>query len=121
MELTALKGIGDKTAEAFKRLGIFSAEDLICFYPRSYESFDKPKALYELEPGKIQTVEGVLTKDASVNRNDYCKCLSLRHDRQTAAFLVEFAVYKKQSERRHASCIQGQSLREKRQAHHGTA
>ena len=68
MELTALKGIGDKTAEAFKRLGIFSAEDLICFYPRSYESFDKPKALYELEPGKIQTVEGVLTKDASVNR-----------------------------------------------------
>jgi len=68
MELTALKGIGEKTAEAFKRLGIFSAEDLISFYPRSYESFDKPKALYELEPGKIQTVEGVLTKDASVNR-----------------------------------------------------
>ncbi len=68
MELTKLKGIGEKTAEAFNRLGIFSAEDLVRFYPRAYESFDKPVPLYELEPGKTMTVEGVLSKDASMNR-----------------------------------------------------
>ncbi len=67
MELTKLKGIGEKTAEAFNRLGIFSAEDLVKFFPRSYESFDKPVPLYELEPGKTMTVEGVLSKDASMN------------------------------------------------------
>ena len=67
MELTKLKGIGEKTAEAFNRLGIFSAEDLVKFYPRAYESFDKPVPLYELVPGKTMTVEGVLSKDASIN------------------------------------------------------
>ena len=67
MELTKLKGIGEKTAEAFNRLGIFSAEDLVRYFPRSYESFDKPVPLYELEPGKTMTVEGVLSKDASMN------------------------------------------------------
>ncbi|MDO4961783.1 MAG: DEAD/DEAH box helicase, partial [Eubacteriales bacterium] len=68
MELTALKGIGEKTAGAFNRLGIFSCEDLVRYYPRDYETFDKPSKLYELEPGKTYTVEGVLTKDASLNR-----------------------------------------------------
>ena len=68
MELTKLKGIGEKTAEAFNRLGIFSAEDLVRYYPRAYESFDKPVPLYELVPGKTMTVEGVLSKDAAVNR-----------------------------------------------------
>lgn len=68
MELTALNGIGEKTAGAFNRLGIFSAEDLVRFYPRAYESFDKPSPLYELEPGKLMTVEGILSKDAAVNR-----------------------------------------------------
>lgn len=68
MELTALNGIGEKTAGAFNRLGIFSAEDLVRFYPRAYESFDKPSPLYELEPGRIMTVEGILSKDAAVNR-----------------------------------------------------
>ncbi len=67
MELTKLKGIGEKTAEAFNRLGIFSAEDLVRYYPRSYESFDKPVPLYELAAGKTMTVEGVLSKDASIN------------------------------------------------------
>ena len=67
MELTELKGIGLKTAEAFNRLGIFSAEELVRFLPRSYECFEKPVPLYELEPGKVMTVEGILSKDASIN------------------------------------------------------
>ncbi len=68
MDLTELNGIGEKTAGAFNRLGIFSAEELVRYYPRAYESFDKPVPLYELEPGKVMTVEGVLSKDASINR-----------------------------------------------------
>ena len=68
MELTSLKGIGEKTAGAFNRLGIFTAEDLVRYYPRAYETFEKPAAIYELEPGRIMTVEGVLSRDASLNR-----------------------------------------------------
>lgn len=67
-ELTSLKGIGEKTAGAFNRLGIFSAEDLIGYYPRSYEEFAPPAAIGALTPGQTGTVEGVLQKAASVNR-----------------------------------------------------
>lgn len=59
-ELTTLRGIGKKTAEALKRLGIFSAEDLVWHYPRDYEIFETPIPIYQLENGKTGTVEGVL-------------------------------------------------------------
>ena len=67
-ELTSLKGIGEKTAAAFNRLGIFSAEELIQHYPRDYEVFEEPKPIYELTPGRIMTVAGVLQQDAVINR-----------------------------------------------------
>ncbi len=67
-ELTALKGIGEKTAGAFHRLGIYSAEDLIRYYPRDYEIFADPVPLYRLVPGQTATVEGVLQKAATLNR-----------------------------------------------------
>ena len=67
-ELTKLKGIGEKTAGAFSRLGIFSAEDLVRYYPRDYETFGAPVKLYEAVPGMVCAVEGILQKDASLNR-----------------------------------------------------
>ena len=35
--ITSLKGIGDKKALCFKKLGVFSLYDLISFFPRKYE------------------------------------------------------------------------------------
>ena len=68
MDLTALKGIGEKTAGAFNRLGIYRAEDLVRYYPRDYETFEAPVPLHQLTPGSTWTVEAVLTKDAALNR-----------------------------------------------------
>jgi len=68
VELTNLSGIGEKTAGALGRLGILCAEDLLYFYPRDYETYEVPKPIYELIPGKVHTVEGVLAKEATVNR-----------------------------------------------------
>jgi len=36
-----LKGVGDKTAELFKKLGLFSCNDLIHYYPRAYDKYEK--------------------------------------------------------------------------------
>ncbi|MDO4265754.1 MAG: ATP-dependent DNA helicase RecG [Eubacteriales bacterium] len=66
-ELTSVKGIGQKTAEALSRLGISDMEDLLGFYPRDYETFSAPKQLWQLEAGKLETAQGVLVKDASMN------------------------------------------------------
>ena len=66
-ELTSLKGIGPKTAEAFLRLGISDVQELLDFFPRDYEMQEPPKPLYQLENGRIETVSGVLLKEPSLN------------------------------------------------------
>jgi len=68
MDLTRLNGIGEKTAGVLGHLGIFCVEDLVGYFPRDYETYEVPKPIYELTPGKIQTVQGTLAKDATVNR-----------------------------------------------------
>ncbi|MDO4438352.1 MAG: ATP-dependent DNA helicase RecG [Eubacteriales bacterium] len=67
MKLTDIKGIGEKTAGVFSHLGIYSAEDLIKYFPRDYEKYESPVEIYKLKNGGIYTVEGVLSNDASVN------------------------------------------------------
>lgn len=40
--ITTIKGIGDKTAKLFNRLGIYSVYDLIHYFPRDYEMYAPP-------------------------------------------------------------------------------
>ena len=35
--ISSLKGIGEKTAKSFARLGITTVEELLDYYPRDYE------------------------------------------------------------------------------------
>ncbi|MGN0158117.1 MAG: ATP-dependent DNA helicase RecG [Brotaphodocola sp.] len=66
--ITVLKGIGEKTAELFKKLGIETMEDLIYDYPRAYDAYEEPVSIAHLREGQIQTVSGQLLKTASVRR-----------------------------------------------------
>lgn len=68
MKLTDIKGIGEKTAGAINRLGIFDGNDLVHYYPRDYETYGSPLPIYELRPGTVAAVEGTLAKDAVLNR-----------------------------------------------------
>ena len=38
--ITTMKGIGEKTAENFYKLGIYTIRDLLAFYPRSFMTFE---------------------------------------------------------------------------------
>lgn len=40
--VTTLKGIGEKTAALYAKLGIFTVGELMRYYPRSYERFEPP-------------------------------------------------------------------------------
>ena len=42
--ITSLKGIGEKTGRLFERLGIHTVDELLEYYPRTYDIFEKPGA-----------------------------------------------------------------------------
>ncbi len=55
--ITTLKGVGEKTAALFGRMGIYTVADLIDYYPRDYQVFLPPVKLSEAEPNQVTTVE----------------------------------------------------------------
>ena len=61
-EITKIKGISDKRAAMYNKLGIFTAEDLISFYPRDYINYTEPKNISEIENEEICVFKGEVTK-----------------------------------------------------------
>jgi len=55
--LTTLEGIGVKTAGRLRSLGVFTAEDLLFLFPRTYQDRTNPKKIPELVPGNFSTVQ----------------------------------------------------------------
>lgn len=52
-DIVNIKGIGEKTARSFYKMGIFTVNDLIHFYPREYEDWNCNNSIQELfEKGK---------------------------------------------------------------------
>lgn len=58
MKITALKGIGDKTAGLFHKLHIDTAEELVRYYPRDYECFAAPTDLSKAVLEEIAAISG---------------------------------------------------------------
>lgn len=55
--IRVIKGIGDKTAKLFERLGVQTVQELLEHYPRGYEEFDYPVAIAGLQEGMTSTIE----------------------------------------------------------------
>ena len=61
-EITYLKGIGEKKAKMYAKLGISTAEDLLCYYPKDYINFTDLKNICEIENGESCAFKGVVTR-----------------------------------------------------------
>lgn len=66
--ITSLKGIGEKTAGLFARLGVYTVEDLLHDYPRAYDAYEEPVPVGKLQENTTAAVAGQLLKTASVRR-----------------------------------------------------
>ena len=55
-----IKGIGEKTEKLFEKLNIYTAGDLLRYYPRGYDVYEEPVPVSEVEEGKICTVTGAI-------------------------------------------------------------
>ena len=51
-----LKGIGEKTAKLFYRMGIHNTEELLLHYPRDYQSFKQPGKIAQAQKGSEEPV-----------------------------------------------------------------
>ena len=60
--VTALKGVGERRAEAFARLGLRSLSDLLYFLPRRHDDYRQVCYIGKLEPGMQATVIGEVEK-----------------------------------------------------------
>lgn len=58
MEITALKGIGEKTAKLFGKINISTTEELLQYYPRDYEFFGEPAELLHASGDEVTVVSG---------------------------------------------------------------
>lgn len=63
-----LKGVGEKTAKIFEKLGIKTVGDLIRFYPRDYEKFEEVVPVSEIKKGEVCAVRVRITGTVNVKK-----------------------------------------------------
>lgn len=65
--VSTLKGIGEKTAKLFEKIGVVTLDDLLHYYPKGYDAFEEPRAIGELKEEEVGAVDGYLKSGASGN------------------------------------------------------
>ena len=58
--ISTLKGIGEKTAQLFGKLEIYTIGNLLKYFPRSYDVYEDPIPIKEVEEGHVVTVSGAV-------------------------------------------------------------
>ena len=61
-DITYLRGVGEKKAKMYAKLGICTVEDLLCYYPKDYIDFTELKNICEIENGESCAFKGVVTR-----------------------------------------------------------
>lgn len=59
-DIRFLKGIGEKKAEQFKKLGIFTVGDLLTFYPRNYEDWSRTLAINDATENETVAIKATV-------------------------------------------------------------
>ena len=79
--LQQLKGIGDKTARLFQKLHIDTVEQLLCYFPRDYETFHESVKISETITGRTKAVLGTVVGMPNVKKgakSDHYQCTHKR-------------------------------------------
>src|SRR5690606_7837649 len=61
---TAVKGVGDRMAESFHKLGVHTLNDLLYFLPRRYDDYTQLMSISKLRPNMLATVIGTVREAA---------------------------------------------------------
>lgn len=58
--VSVVKGVGERMAKTFEKLGVFTVGDLLFFFPRRYDDYTQLKSISRLEPFTQATVIGTV-------------------------------------------------------------
>ncbi len=64
-QITVLKGIGDKMAALFRRMGVQTVEELVRLYPRDYDRIEEVCRIVELKDNCRAVVRGTVCSGVS--------------------------------------------------------
>jgi len=81
--ITALKGVGDKTAALYHKLDIFTVDDLIRHYPRDYEEWRDIVKIGELRANQVHAVHAMVIsapQTVHIRKNMTITTLRVRDD-----------------------------------------
>ena len=63
-----IKGIGEKTAKLFYKVGIMTVGDLIEYYPRTYDVYEEPVSVLEARVLDFAAISGVIIATPTIKR-----------------------------------------------------
>lgn len=72
-----IKGVGPKTEQLFHKLGVYTVEDVLHYYPRTYEQFGDPVPLEDVTEGEVVTVAAYVKKRPEINLASPLKIITL--------------------------------------------
>lgn len=67
-QITKIKGVGEKAAQKFHKLGIETVNDLLDHYPRDYDTFAAPCPIGGVLEGQVVAIEATLSGLVEVKR-----------------------------------------------------
>lgn len=86
--ILCIKGIGEKTAAMYEKLGITTAGDLLRHYPKEYDEFGLPLTVEKLHAGEISTIEVTLSRAPALRMYNNMKIVICRMSDAKAAINV---------------------------------
>ena len=66
--LRELKGVGEKTEKLFQKIGITTAEELLRYYPRTYDIYEEPVEIASAEEDKIVSIRVTIATGIYINQ-----------------------------------------------------
>lgn len=66
--LRELKGVGEKTEKLFQKIGITTAEELLRYYPRTYDIYEEPVEIASAEEDKTVSIRATIATGIYINQ-----------------------------------------------------
>lgn len=66
--LRELKGVGEKTEKLFRKIGITTADELLRYYPRTYDVYEEPVEIASAEEEKTVSIRVTVATSIYINQ-----------------------------------------------------